>query len=237
MRKSAELAGVAPASPARSLKLGGAALLLAALVAWVAHACADFLLGYAVSAIIAFAAAFLAPAIAGAVGFAGAPHHDADRHRRCGSGADAFTRNTGRSAVAIAALGMALANVVNAGVFVESMKHSTLNWFERAVRADVFVFAGTRVQARNDAPAARRGRRRRCARCRASRSSTASAWCAIATATSRSTSASHELRGYRQLQRVPGRGRRHRERDGRDGGGTCDGGERVVRARVQRGRR
>jgi putative ABC transport system permease protein len=151
MRKSSDLVGIAPASTARSLKVGFSMLLVAALVAGVAHAMRSYLLGYGVSLIVALAAAFLSPAIGRFVGLL-ARRSLARFGIAVRLGADAFDRNTGRSAVAIAALGMALANVVNAGVFVESMKHSTLNWFERSVRADVFVFAGTSVQARNDHP-------------------------------------------------------------------------------------
>jgi putative ABC transport system permease protein len=151
MRKNSDLVGIAPASTARSLKAGFALLVAAGVVAGVAHGMRSYLLGYAVSIIVALAAAFLSPAIGRLVALI-ARRTAARLGIAVRLGTDAFDRNTGRSAVAIAALGMALANVVNVGVFVESMKHSTLNWFERSVRADVFVFAGSSVQARNDHP-------------------------------------------------------------------------------------
>jgi putative ABC transport system permease protein len=151
MRKKVEAADVGLLSAGSSLKAGAATLAIAALVAWIAHLKENFLLGYAVSAIIALASAFLAPAIARVVGGMARriALHIGPATRL---GAIGFERNAGRNSVAIAALGMALANVVNASAFVDSMKQNTGNWFSRSVRADIFVFAGSQTQVRNDHP-------------------------------------------------------------------------------------
>jgi putative ABC transport system permease protein len=151
MRKKVEAADVGLLSAGSSLKAGTATLALAALVAWIAHLNENFLLGYAVSAIIALASAFLSPAVARAVG--GTARRIALRIGPAARlGAVGFERNAGRNSVAIAALGMALANVVNASAFSDSMKQNTGSWFSRSVRADIFVFAGRDPQARADHP-------------------------------------------------------------------------------------
>jgi putative ABC transport system permease protein len=62
-------------------------------------------------------------------------------------GADNFRRNAVRNAVAVAALGIALGNVVNIGCFLSSLKRGTSEWFERTLRADVLVLGGAGVQA------------------------------------------------------------------------------------------
>jgi putative ABC transport system permease protein len=67
-------------------------------------------------------------------------------------GATSFARNAGRNAIAIAALGMALASVVNIDALLDSMKTSTDAWLGRSFRADLFVFAGTEVRAKFDRP-------------------------------------------------------------------------------------
>jgi len=67
-------------------------------------------------------------------------------------GVTGFERNAGRNAVAIAALGMALANVANAGFFLGSLKETTEHWIDRTLRADVFVFAGRQVGGRVERP-------------------------------------------------------------------------------------
>lgn len=135
----------------RSLLLGVFFLFAAVVLAVIAHFLRNFKLGYAVSTLLSLAVALLAPWLAARVGklirgLAGANNPSARL------GAIAFERNAGRSGVAIAALGMALASVVNAAAFLESMKHTTLSWFERSIRADIFVFAGKNVSARIDHP-------------------------------------------------------------------------------------
>ncbi len=151
MRKQVEASDAALGSSGTSLKAAAAALLLAALTAYVAHVRESYLLGYTVSTSLAFAAAFLAPGIGRAVAAFGRRVA-----RRLGPaarlGAVGFERDAGRNAVAIAALGMALANVVNASAFVASMKHNTASWFNRSVRADVFVFAGRDPKVQYDHP-------------------------------------------------------------------------------------
>jgi putative ABC transport system permease protein len=151
MRKKTDGSDVAFSSARASLKVGGATLLVGAIIALIAHVRENYLLGYAVSGICALSAAFLAPALALGVGNAA--------RRLVGKldpaimlGTVGFLRSAGRNSVAIAALGMGLASVVNADVFVDSMKHSTARWFERSTRADVFVFAGKNLRAKVDHP-------------------------------------------------------------------------------------
>jgi putative ABC transport system permease protein len=151
MRKKVEVADVALSSPAAALKAAGAALWLALVIAWIAHVRENFMLGYAVAAILAFATAFLSPLIASAVGKLAKL-----LALRVGPavrlGAVSFERSSGRNSVAIAALGMALANVINASAFLDSMKHSTGSWFNRSLRADIFVFAGHDAKAQYSHP-------------------------------------------------------------------------------------
>jgi putative ABC transport system permease protein len=146
MEKKVEAADVTLSSPSTSIKVGVATLVLAGLVAWLAHIREDYLLGYAVSGILAFALAFFAPAIARGVGLLArrvAP--------RFGPavvlGTSSFTRNSGRNAVAIAALSMAMANVVNTDAFIDSMKYSMMRWLDRLARADLLIFSGRHAQA------------------------------------------------------------------------------------------
>jgi putative ABC transport system permease protein len=135
----------------RSLMLGVMFLVAAVVLAVIAHFIRSFKLGYAVSTLLSLAVALLAPWLAARVGrFARRLSGSNSPSARLG--AIAFERNAGRSGVAIAALGMALASVVNAAAFLESMKHTTLSWFERSIRADLFVFAGKNVSARSDHP-------------------------------------------------------------------------------------
>jgi putative ABC transport system permease protein len=135
----------------RSLMAGVFCLLGAVLLAVVAHFMRSFKLGYAVSTLLSLAVALLAPWLAVRVGKLMRKLAGSNRPAMR-LGALAFERNAGRSGVAIAALGMALASVVNASAFLESMKHTTLSWFERSIRADLFVFAGKNVSARIDHP-------------------------------------------------------------------------------------
>jgi len=135
----------------RSLILGLVFLAGAVALAAIAHFVRSFKLGYLVSTLLSLAVALLAPWLAARVGrlarTLSGPMRPAAR-----LGAIAFERNAGRSGVAIAALGMALASVVNASAFLESMKHTTLSWFEQSVRADLIVFAGKSVSAQVDHP-------------------------------------------------------------------------------------
>jgi putative ABC transport system permease protein len=151
MRKKSDGADVSFASMGTSLKVGGGALLVALLLALFVHVQHNFLLGYAVSAVFALAAAFLSPALALAVGGL-ARRLLGDRDPAVMLGSVGFMRNAGRNSVAIAALGMGLANVVNADAFVDSMKHNTTRWLERSTRADIFVFAGKNLRAKVDHP-------------------------------------------------------------------------------------
>lgn len=141
MRKKLDAGDVNVSTTAASLKVSSAAALLAVIIAVVAHNKQSALIGYGVAVAFAFSAAFLAPALGRGIGIV---------MRRVTTGLGpapmlgtvSFMRNAGRNSVAIAALGMGLANVVNADSFITSMKASTAGWFDRTVRADVFVFAG-----------------------------------------------------------------------------------------------
>jgi putative ABC transport system permease protein len=147
MRKKTDASDVNFSSTSASLKASGVSVVVAAALAAYAHQTEDFMVGYAVAGILAFTAAFLSPALARGIGLAAR-----SVAKRIGPaallGTVSFTRNAGRNSVAIAALGIGLANVVNADAFVNSMKHNTARWFERSARADVFVFAGKKDQAK-----------------------------------------------------------------------------------------
>jgi putative ABC transport system permease protein len=134
-----------------SLTAGGLTLLLALIMAVVAHIRQNVMLGYAVGGVCAFAAAFFSPALSLLVGnVARRLFGRSDPAVMLGS--VSFVRNAGRNSIAIAALGMSLANAVNADAFVGSMKHNTQEWFERSARADLFVFAGQNVKYKVDSP-------------------------------------------------------------------------------------
>lgn len=151
MRKKVEAADVHVGSVRTSLQGGLVALVVAALVAWAAHVQQNFLLGYAVAAVIAISLALFAPALARVIGAIARPM--ATRiSPTVRLGADGFDRNAGRNAVTVAALGMALANVVSVAAFVGSMQGSIVNWFERSIRSDVFVFSGREVKAKFEHP-------------------------------------------------------------------------------------
>jgi len=141
MRRHKDAAGIGISSLRTSLIVTGITTTFALIVAIIAHVKENYLLGYAVSGVGAFTMAFLSPAVATFVGSA--------VRRMFGRGnptimlgSVGFMRNAGRNAVAISALGISLANVVNADAFVDSMKHSTSQWFARAARADVFLYVG-----------------------------------------------------------------------------------------------
>ncbi|HEX7668849.1 MAG TPA: FtsX-like permease family protein, partial [Polyangiaceae bacterium] len=138
------VAEVTPSSAGASLRTGASILLLAGFVAWGAHAWQKSALTYVVAGLLSVGAAFFAPALAAAVG--SIAHRHAQRFGPAVLlGAVGFARNTRRNAVVTAALGMALANVVNVDALIDSMKGSTDAWLGRSFRADVFVFAGTEV--------------------------------------------------------------------------------------------
>jgi putative ABC transport system permease protein len=145
MQKKVEAADVTLSSMA-ALKVGAVTLLVALFVAWVAHIRKNYLLGYAVAGILALASAFFAPGVARAVGLLARRWAPAFGPSIL-LGTTSFTRNAGRNSVAIAALGISLANVVNADAFVHSMKYTTARWLDRLARADLLVFAGRQAQA------------------------------------------------------------------------------------------
>ncbi|HET8938580.1 MAG TPA: FtsX-like permease family protein [Polyangiales bacterium] len=145
-------AGAVAFSSTRTLLIGSvASLLLAGLVAWAGHVWHNSSLTFVVAALVSFSAAFLAPALTRAVG-----SFVHSRAKAFGPavmlGAVTFARNAGRNAVAIAALSMALASVVNIDALIDSMKSSTDAWLGRSFRADLFVFAGTKVRAKFERP-------------------------------------------------------------------------------------
>jgi putative ABC transport system permease protein len=141
MRRHKDTAGIGISSLKTSLVVTGVTLTFALGVAIVAHVREDYLLGYAVAGVGAFSMAFLSPSVAILVGnFVRRMFGRGNPTIMLGS--VGFVRNAGRNAVAISALGISLANVVNADAFVDSMKHSTSQWFERAARSDVFVYVG-----------------------------------------------------------------------------------------------
>ena len=151
MRKKVEAADLTLSSTGASVRAGLATIVLAGLVAWLAHVRENYVLGYGVAAILAFTAAFFSPALARAVGSV-ARRVAARIGPAVRLGADGFDLNVGRNAVTIAALGMALANVVNVSAFLDSMKQNTVHWFQRSIRSDVFVFAGREVKAKFEHP-------------------------------------------------------------------------------------
>lgn len=125
--------------------------LLAGVCACFAHAQQSPWLGHLVAGLLTFATAFAAPLIASGVGRGG--------EKLLGwlgpsslLGSISFRRDAGRSAVAIAALGMALGNVVAIDALLSSMKSSTHDWLGRSFRAEIFVLAGTDVRAKFDQP-------------------------------------------------------------------------------------
>jgi putative ABC transport system permease protein len=151
MRGESQADEVAFSSTLALLCGSAASLLLAALIAWAGHVMHNSALTFVVAALVCFCAAFFAPVLARSVGRL--------VQRRLVAfgpavrlGALTFARNSGRNAVAIAALGMALASVVNIDALIDSMKSSTDAWLGRSFRADLFVFAGTEVRAKFERP-------------------------------------------------------------------------------------
>lgn len=130
---------------------GIAFFLLGCVCIVIARVRQDYYIGYAVAAIWAVSAAFWCPILG--LGLARLGRSLVTRWGMVPRlGLDSFARNTARNAVTVAALGLALGNVVTLDGFVDSMKTTTVNWFERSIRADVFVFAGKQVKAKFEHP-------------------------------------------------------------------------------------
>ncbi len=125
--------------------------VLALIVAYVAHQRSDLVLGSGVSVFVAFSAAFLTPLLARALSSV-VRRFSAGWSPAIRLGLLSFERNAVRNAIAIAALALALANVVNIGCFLESIKVNTMRWFDRTLRADIVVFAGRKVAAKIEHP-------------------------------------------------------------------------------------
>jgi putative ABC transport system permease protein len=146
-----QAADLAPSLSIASLPAACIALIVAGLVAVAAHASQSTALAILVACLILMSGVLFASPLALLAG------RLAQRYAvRLGPaallGAVAFTRNRGRNTVAIAALGLALANVVNADTLIGSMQSATNAWLGRSFRADIFVFAGTEVHARFEHP-------------------------------------------------------------------------------------
>lgn len=151
MRKKVDASDLTLSSVRASLM--GAAVMMAGAVAvgLIAHVRESYLLGYVVAIFLSFTGAFLAPSLSRVIG--------SIARRLFGRigpttrlAADAFDRNAGRNSVTIAALSMALANVIIVAAFSGSMRDSLVNWFERSIRAQIVVFAGREVKAKFEHP-------------------------------------------------------------------------------------
>ncbi|MET0287539.1 MAG: FtsX-like permease family protein [Polyangiales bacterium] len=151
MRKTVVTAdgGLTTARRAGLASLGFA--LLAAVVAYVAHQRSDFVLGAGVSVFLAFSVAFITPLLARWIS-ALARRLARGQPPAVRLGVLSFERNSVRNAIAIAALAMALGNVVNIGCFLESIKVNTQHWFDRTLKSDIVVFAGEKVGAKIEHP-------------------------------------------------------------------------------------
>jgi len=151
MRGTIQAGDVALSLSFTSLQAACATLIVTALMAMAAHIFQQMSLAILVACLILISGVFFASPLASLIG------RIAQRFSlRLGPaallGAVAFARNRGRNTVAIAALGLALANVVNADTLIGSMKAATDAWLGRSFRADVFVFAGTEVHAKFEHP-------------------------------------------------------------------------------------
>lgn len=151
MRKKFDIADVGVPQGSTALWLGAASAAVTVLTAIFAHAQESALIGYAAIGFFAQTAAFLAVVIARVVAQV-ARRLTLRRGPVLRMGVTGFERNAGRNAVAIAALGIALANVTTAGMFVGSFQQTTERWVDRTLRADVFVFAGRQVAGRIERP-------------------------------------------------------------------------------------
>jgi len=134
-----------------SLAAAATTVAAALLVAWAARVWDSTGLSYVVAGLLSLAALFVSPALAQGIG-----RLAQERARRAGPsvllGSVGFARDRGRNAIATAALGMALANVVNVDALMDSLESSTDAWIGRSFRADLFVFSGTEVQAKFNRP-------------------------------------------------------------------------------------
>lgn len=151
MTDTIQAADVAVPSTAASLATAAAVLLAALGTGWFAHVYVSTTAAVVVAALLLLVGTFCTPVLAVMVG------RIAQRYAKHAGpatllGAVAFTRNRGRNVISIAALGLALANVVNIDTLIGSMKATTDDWLDRSFRADVFVFAGTEVRAKFEHP-------------------------------------------------------------------------------------
>jgi putative ABC transport system permease protein len=151
MSDTVQASDIAPPVSISSLQAAGAAFAATIACAALAHRYESATLTILVTCLILFTGVFVASPLASWVGRSA---------QRCAPrvgpafllGTVAFARNRARNTVAIAALALALANVVNADTLIDSMTKATDAWLGRSFRADVFVFAGTEVHARNEHP-------------------------------------------------------------------------------------
>ncbi len=125
--------------------------VLALIAAFVAHRIESFAVGACATVLLALMGALAAPAVVRAVA-ALATRWASSTSPSVRLGVGAFRDNQARNAVAAAALGIALGNVVNVGYFLGSIKNSTQDWFERVIRADLLVFSGSSVSATFEHP-------------------------------------------------------------------------------------
>lgn len=146
MQKQARRADVTVSSR-YALKGMVASLVAVVSIAGYVHVREDVVFGYAVTVLLAAVLVLGSPYLSRMVASL-ARSRLATVGPAVELGLLAFQRNTGRNAVAIAALAMALASIVNVDALLDSMKHSTEGWLNRSFRADLFVFAGDEVQAR-----------------------------------------------------------------------------------------
>lgn len=153
MQKKPDAADVSFGSLRAAALTCATTLGIAGVCALFAHAHESPSLGHLVAGLLLFAMAFAAPLIASGVGRVGewllGPLGPSSL-----LGSLSFRRDAGRSSVAIAALGMALGNVVTIDALLSSMKSSTHDWLGRSFRADLFVLAGTDVRAKFEQPMA-----------------------------------------------------------------------------------
>lgn len=151
MRGTVHLDDVAPVPRLSAARAAAAAWVLTLTLAVAAHIQQAPILALLAAGSILLAGVFLASPLAAFVGWLG-QRYGAHVGPAALLGAVAFARNRGRNLIAIAALSLALANVVNTDTLIGSMKSATDAWLSRSFRADVFVFAGTEVRAKFEHP-------------------------------------------------------------------------------------
>jgi putative ABC transport system permease protein len=151
MRKSVESRDLGFSSARGALLASLLMTLLAVAFAYGARTRQDFVLGTGAALCLALATAFLAPALVRCTAWL-ARRLTSRRAPAVRLGVLSFERNGARNAIAVAALSLALGNVVNIGCFLESIKQNTVTWFERTLRADILVFAGMKVQGKFEHP-------------------------------------------------------------------------------------